>query len=231
MSDPECERLDAEATLSALDYPGTPAARSGVLEGDRYWPGRDPGRLDGRTLVLAVGSNASPAVLAAKLRRAGATGPVPMMRAEVDGLAIGHSAHVSRGGYVPAAPYVAETVTPMWALWLTGEQLAAIDRTEPNYVRVRRPAARHPIRLEDGREVAAYDVYASRWGVLGRDGVPLAFDTQTVLHARLAEVEELAGLGPWMDAPAIVRALRDPAFRTRVREAFVTAGWVVDAGL
>src|SRR5918992_2265232 len=100
MPDQQYVRIDASARPTALDYPGTPAPGSGVLDGDRYWPGRDGGRLDGRTLVLAVGSNASPVVLAGKLRRAGATGPVPMVRGDVDGLRVGHSAHVSLGGYV-----------------------------------------------------------------------------------------------------------------------------------
>jgi hypothetical protein len=229
--DQEYGWIDAATPPAALDYPGTPAPSSGVLDGDRFWPGRDPGRLDGRRVVLAVGSNAAPAVLAGKLRRAGAAGPVPMLRAEVAGLGVGHSAHVSTGGYVPAAPFVAPGAIATWALWLTDPQRAAVDATEPNYVRVPLRVADHPLRFEDGRPVEAFDVYASRWGVLGADGVPLRLGTQAELYARLADVDELAGLAPWSDAPAALLALANPTVGTRVREAFVTAGWVVDAGL
>src|SRR5919197_1207430 len=91
--------------FAALDYPGTPVPDSGVLDGDRFWLGRELDRLDDRTMVLAVGANASPSGLADKLGRAGVTGAVGMVRAEVAGLTVGHSAHVSRRGCVPAGPY------------------------------------------------------------------------------------------------------------------------------
>jgi hypothetical protein len=232
MATQEYVRVDAVPRLSALDYPGTPPTDSGVLDGDRFWPGRDPGKLDGRHLVLAVGSNASPGVLTGKLRRAGATGSVPMVRVEVDGLAVGHSAHVSRGGYVPAAPYAASDTTTAWGLWLTREQRVALDATEPNYTRVRLRAADRPIALEDGGPPTAYELYVSRWGVLAVDGErPVPLGSQLVLHARLAEVEEFATLAPWRDPEAAVSALADPVVQARIREALDAAGWVAAAGL
>jgi hypothetical protein len=222
--------IDVTRARPALEYPGAPASGTGLLDGDRFWIGRDAGRLDGRSLVLAIGSNAAPAVLAGKLHRAGVTDPVPFVRAEVHGVAVGHSAHVSRGGYVPAAPYAADVVTETWAQWLTDEQRAAVDATEPNYTRVELAAADYPIRLEDGRRVATYGIYASRWGVLAAGGVPLRLGTQAELHARLA-VDGPSELVPWGDAESAMRALADADVRERVRDWFAAAGWALDAGL
>ena len=217
--------------LAASDYPGTPAPGSGVLDGDRLWLGRDLDRLDDRTMVLAVGANAAPSVLAAKLLRAGVAGAVGMVRAEVEGLGVGHSAHVSRGGYIPAGPYAADRVASVVGLWVTPEQLAAIDATEPNYDRIALRGSDHSLRLELGRPPSTYDVYVSRWGVLAADGVPLRLGTQRELFARLGGDPALAGLAPWDDVEGAVRVLADSAARTRMREALVAAGWVVDAAL
>ena len=219
------------AVLAALDYPGTPAPGSGVLDGDRFWLGRELERLDDRTMVLAVGANAAPAVLAAKLRRAEVGGAVGMVRAEVSGLGVGHSAHVSRGGYIPAGPYAAEGVAMVVGLWVTAEQLTAIDATEPNYERVSLRCDDYELRLETGRPTPTYDLYVSRWGVLVTAGVPLRLRTQHELFARLAGDPTLSTLAPWDDAQAAVRVLADPAARARVREAFAAAGWVDDAAL
>lgn len=217
--------------LAALDYPGTPAPGSGVLDGDRFWLGRDLDRLDDRTMVLAVGANAAPSVLAAKLRRAGVAGAVGMVRAEVTGLGVGHSAHVSRRGYFPAGPYAAEGAVAVVGLWVTAKQLAAIDATEPNYDRIALRRDEHALRLETGRPPPTYDVYVSRWGVLAADVVPLRLKTQRELFVRLAGDPALAALAPWEDAEAAVRALADPAAQARIREALAGAGWVADAAL
>jgi hypothetical protein len=232
MFDREWVRVDAGAVLSALDYPGTPVRESGLLDGDRFWPGRRLASVDGRRLVLAVGSNADPTVLAGKLRRAGATGPVSMVLARAVGLAVGHSAHVSPGGYLPAAPYASAVTTPVVALWLTPEQGAAVDATEPNYRRVRLSASQWPLAIDAGEAPDDYDVYASRWGVLAPDGGrPVALGSQVALHRRLAVLGALAELAPWNDPAAVVTALADEGLRSRVRQVLADAGWVIDAGL
>ncbi len=139
--------------------------------------------LVGRTLVLAVGSNAYPSVLRRKL--AAVDPAVPTAACVVTGLAVGHSAHVSAGGYIPAAPYASPgSRTPMRAGWFTPAQLAALDGTEPNYQRVSLPVARFAIDLD----VEAFDVYRSRWGVLAHLGVPLVFQGQRELRALLERV-------------------------------------------
>jgi hypothetical protein len=148
-----------------LDYPWTASA-----------PEATKLSTEGRTLVVAVGSNASPAVLARKLAAVEPT--VPMAECVVTGIAVGHSAHVSAGGYVPAAPYDSPTArTPLRAGWFTPEQLAALDATEPNYERVSLATADYPLRLD----VEQFDVYRSRWGVLALDEAPLGLMAQADL--------------------------------------------------
>ena len=230
MSEPEYVRLTPSA-VAALDYPGTPAPGSGVLDGDRFWLGRKLDRLDDRAMVLAVGANASPSILANKLRLAEVSGAVGMVRAEVVGLAVGHSAHVSRRGYVPAGPYAADETTGVVALWLTDEQCTAIDATEPNYDRVELRRDDNPLRLEIGETPTTYGVYVSQWGVLATDGGALRLGTQRELFARLAATPALASLVTWDDPEAAVRALTDPTARVRVQDGFVAAGWVSDAAI
>lgn len=71
---------------------------------------------------------------------------------ELAGVLVGHSAHVSVGGYIPAAPYAGAGSTQVMLGWFEPAQLALLDATEPNYER------RH---LDAG-----VDVYVSRWGVI-----------------------------------------------------------------
>lgn len=142
--------------------------------------------VEGRTLVVAVGSNASPAVLARKL--ADADPVVPTSPCVVTGIAVGHSAHVSARGYIPAAPYAAPGVgTALHAGWFTPEQLDALDRTEPNYDRITLSAKRFLIELAAGT-AEHFDVYRSRWGVLAKDGTPLGLTGQRELFAMFASL-------------------------------------------
>ena len=133
-------------------YSGADPAGGGLLEGTRFHP-LPPGGLDralaradatpvrDRNLVVAVGSNASPAVLLGKLASAGVTATVPFVEGEVVGLRVGHSAHVSRAGYLAAAPVRAPGArTSVTALLLDDEQVGCLDQTEPNYIRRLLPA-------------------------------------------------------------------------------------------
>lgn len=138
---------------------------------------RDEGAapLADRTLVVAVGSNQSPAVIAAKYRRFGLVSPVttPFLSCIVQELAVGHSAHVSARGYIAAAPHHAPgAVTELVATWFDAAQLEIVDRSEPNYERIELTQAGHPLELPTGQRPARFAVYASRWGVIA-DGPPL----------------------------------------------------------
>jgi len=210
-----------------LDYPGTPTREAGVLSADGGWTplrgGSPVHLLRGRTCVVAVGSNASPQVLHGKLAAAGACTDVPMAPYDLVGLAVAHSAHVSRGGYLPTAPYLAPGVhSRVVAAWLDGPALAAVDATEPSYVRRDLPAA------VTGAPVGG-QVYVSRWGVLAPAGVPLAPTTQAGVHTVLARDPGLAALLPLGDPAATVAALADGGVRRSVRARLERLGWVADA--
>ncbi|CAN5821170.1 hypothetical protein BH20ACT6_BH20ACT6_00880 [soil metagenome] len=216
--------------MQPLDYPGSPATVPGLLTRDGDWRelGGDPvpGRLRrGRVCVVAVGSNAAPQVLAAKLRAAGVPVEVALVPCRLDGLAVAHSAHVSPAGYVATTALAAPGErTPVVASWFTDDQLTALDATEPNYTRRALPTT------VTGAPTGA-ETYVSRWGVLAPGGVALAPTTQRDVHRLLATDPELAGLLPRDDGPATVRALLDPPVRDRVRQRLVDLGWVSPTGL
>lgn len=221
-----------------LTYPGRIPATSGVLFDDTYIPLRplDAGPPDeweaaGETLaallargglpplgerhpVVAVGSNAAPGQLLRKFRDHAVRPVVPMTLADVPGVAPGVSAHVSRWGYVPAAPIETGESSRLFVLWLDEEQLAALDLTEPNYHR--RPL-RHPITLESGLRHPPPFVYTGRHGCLaGRDGRPRRLAPQRALIQDLldgsAELRRLCG-----DTPDdFVAGVRDETVREAV---------------
>jgi hypothetical protein len=144
-----------------------------------------------RTLVVAVGSNQTPRTIARKYDRSGrrVRRTTPFVRCTVHHLAVGHVPRAAAPGYVPAAPFRAEGERmELVATWFDAEQLAVVDGTEPNYDRVRLPAAHFPLRLATGERPAHFDVYASRWGVLA-DGVPIP-----LRHRQQELFDELVGL-------------------------------------
>ncbi len=192
-----------------LTYPGRVPAGSGVLMDDAYVPLRVEGgeqdrwRADGVSLgallaregaepmcgrhrVVAVGSNAAPGQLRAKFRDHGVRPLVPMTAADVTGVVPGVSAHVSRWGYVPAAPIAAPGETAgLFVLWLDEEQLAALDLTEPNYVR--RPLAARVV-VAAGAPLTGVFVYEGRHGcVADGHGRPRRLTSQRALVQSLLE--------------------------------------------
>lgn len=175
------------------------------------WDGADvriePGTVDvrGRTPVAAVGSNASPLVLARKLA-ALPSGLVALRPQRLRGVRVGHSAHVSAGGYVPAAPYAGDGAVDAVVGWFDAEQLALVDATEPNYDRRA---------LTSGTQV-----YVSRWGVVAVDGRPLPL---------LGQAELLARLRPPALRGRASADLADPAVRAAV-SGWLQAEHAVDAG-
>lgn len=143
-----------------------------------------------RTLVVAVGSNQTPQTIARKYRRSGEDLQVatPFLRCTVRHLAVGHVAHSSVRGYVAAAPHRADGERmELVATWFDDAQLAVLDRTEPNYHRLRLRAEDFPLTLATGEEPAQFELYASRWGLIGRERpIPL--------HHRQQELfDELVG--------------------------------------
>jgi len=209
--------------VHGVDYPFAVPARAGLLTADGGWS-RLPEDLDlsGRTAVVAVGSNAVPAVVAAKLAAACAGGWVPFQPNEIRGVAVAHSAHVSPGGYVPTTALAdVHSVLTLVVSWFDDAQLTALDDTEPNYRRSALPA---------GCGVLGAMSYVSRWGVLAPGGAPLAPTSQTDVFRRL-RVDPL--LAEWLaaDDATVVEALREPGLALRVRERFAALGWSRPTGL
>ncbi len=175
-----------------------------------------PGPRTGRA-VVAVGSNAVPAVLREKLVRHSANPEVAVAPLRVAGLAIGHSAHVSVRGYIAAAPYAAPGRTAdVHVSWLDDDQLAALDATEPNYARI---------------AFGDVDLYGSKWGVLGVAGVPIEFTTQRALHAVLDRNGAGGGVIYPDDPDETIARLQQPDVRDRLRKLWAEQGFAVSSGL
>ncbi len=184
-----------------------------------------------RTPVLAVGSNAAPAVLRHKLGSRGVSTVVPVLTGVVRALDVTHSAHVARGGYVPAAPvHRARSRGRVVLQLLDDDQLAAVDETEPNYERVEVSAARYPVVLGGGVRPRRVHLYASRRGVLalpGRAAGALLSQPEVLRLLDAAGVPHTGG-----DAhEAAGRLARSPEVRAAVHDALAELGLARDAGL
>lgn len=236
-------RPDVDLASTPWDYPGPPAPHSGALVDGRL---RRLGPADLRHIgeagsdapafVVAVGSNASPGVLQRKLAGHGLAGPITFVTGVLRGCAVGHSAHVSAPGYVPAAPYAEPAAsTPVVVLLLSARQVECLDGTEPNYVRRRVVRGELTLLVDGGREPDAFDLYDTRWGVLGPPGAaPPALTSQAALHEHLgAHWEPYAALlGGDATVEQTVRRLgADPRLRERVGDAFHATGWAAPTGL
>lgn len=131
--------------------------------------------VDQRVLTVAVGSNASAAVMLRKFRDHKVSTVVPFFTAQASGLVVGQSGHVSPKGYLAATGVLTqqadETVALVAAL-LDREQLAALNDTEKNY----RPRWIPPsmVRLEfaNGEVAGGFLLYDSSHGALSRPGHP-----------------------------------------------------------
>lgn len=204
-------------------YPGRAVPGPGLLRDGRFVAMADLGDLkaglraggladlSGRTAVLAIGSNACAAVVLRKLESVGVDASVPFISGRAPGIAVGHSAHRSVAGFIPAAPHLRPGALNMFIVNMFGdEQLAAIDGTEPNYRRITVDCA-----LPDRRTA---ELYVSRWGVIappGRAVLPLM--AQQDLFGRLTQ--ECQGFQEIMEASGRTAGL------------LAEQGWARDAGL
>jgi hypothetical protein len=192
-----------------LLYPGAWPRESGLLDGDHFLP-LDHLVHEGRSPVLAVGSNASPGQLRHKMAESGITTALPMVKATVTGIDVGVSAHVSRMGYVSASPFEApHTVRELFVIWLDAEQLAAVDASEgvplPNGNFGRAWLSAPEVRVGPSPGVVLPGVYAyvNRHGVLHDGtgtGAPRTHPGQRALLTELlvgsARLRELFGVTP-----------------------------------
>jgi hypothetical protein len=212
-------------------YPGTRPPASGLLHDGSYSRLAVPPSTAERYVVVAVGSNASPAVMHRKLATNGVDGTVPFIHAEVTGLRVGHSAHVSRAGYIPAAPILTPPArTSVVAVFLDHEQLTAVDRTEPNYIRESVGQDECRLSLAGGESPASFQLYVSRRGVLAPPGEqPLGLMDQDALFAHLRQrCEPFSRLLPAGDRAAMRRFASDEHLRDQAMDAFHRGGWVAE---
>ncbi|MEU1055544.1 hypothetical protein ABZ397_23725 [Streptomyces sp. NPDC005876] len=187
-----------------LLYPGAWPRESGLLDGDELLPLDVPVH-PGRTPVIAIGSNGCPGQLRHKMAESGIASPIPMVKAEVTGLDVGVSAHVSRMGYVSASPVAAPgVVRELFVLWLDAGQLAVIDASEGvplpagSYTRAWLPAPEVRVEVADGTVLPGAYAYVNRHGVLhDGTGVPRRHPGQRALISGLlaasARLRELFG--------------------------------------
>ncbi|MBR7744534.1 hypothetical protein KC207_14660 [Phycicoccus sp. BSK3Z-2] len=184
-----------------------------------------------RTPLLAVGSNAAASVIRHKLTRVGVSSVVPLLTGVVRNLAIGHTAYVSRGGYVPAAPvHRSRARTPVVLQLVDDEQLAAIDATEGGYDRVELRAGHYPLVLTGGVRPTRFHVYAASEGVLGLPGTGRRFLPQHEVLGAL-HAEGMPHTDEVEPAAIAARFAASPDHRLEVKGAIADRGMAVDAGL
>jgi hypothetical protein len=144
--------------------------------------------VDDRALVVAVGSNASPAVMHRKFSLAQVSTVVPFVKATVAGIGVGHSAHVGKPGYVPAAPFLAPiATTSVVAALLDASQMKTLDDTELNYVRAGLSSGEFGLRFESGEVPESFSIYVSRWGLVrgeAEDPLPISSQSDVFAHLR-----------------------------------------------
>lgn len=220
-----------------LSYPGTCAPWSFRLRGDVVT------RFDGlvprhRTPVLALGSNACPAQLAAKFRGRACSDDLLGLVVAVERLQARPSAHLGRSGYWPFAPVAGPSHGPdagrAVLCLLDEEQMDVLDRTEPNYDRRRLDGRAHPV-TGAPEEVCADGVwvYVSKHGVVDDPRLPSWSDpppSQTVL---LAALTALVPVPPELAEPAALSAAlrRDPGLADFLTDAVKQHLVVRDADL
>lgn len=179
------------ARLAPESYPGPVPGYSYVLVGTQVLPletqahavlrfvddvlrqaGASP--LAGRIPVAAYGANASPPQLVWKFRNALPEVAIPVLRGRIRGLRLAFSAHVNRWGYMPAAVRASDRLGEELATFVTfldPEQVARMDKTEPNYERVTigHPGGDSILLLDSGEELRMCSLYRTRHGVLDLD--------------------------------------------------------------
>lgn len=125
--------------------------------------------LDSRSPVVSIGANSSPDVLRRKFARfrQPVSRILPLVRGQLHHIGVGHSAHVSKAGYIAAAPYFQRgRRSTVWVAWLDERQLMALDETELNYQRIELTGEDCPLVLDNGECPETFSLFASRWGVL-----------------------------------------------------------------
>lgn len=186
-------------------------------------------RVDDRFPVLAIGSNASPGQMRAKLERAHVSGVLPMIRAEVSGWQTTVAAHVSRPGYLPisAVRDPDARAVPMMVLLCDRSQVGAIDDTEPNYWRVAGDGLT-PVVLDGGETLTHFLMYLGKHGVLADgSGHPVPWSSEPdAIQQVLESLDNPKRLGR-TPAEFVHRCATDEQLRDWVRTTMQAQGRVI----
>jgi hypothetical protein len=209
----------ADILARAVAYPYPAPLRSFVQVGERTHDLTEAPDLVGRRPLLAYGANASPAVLAPKLR-ALRSEPLPVLRAELAGFDVVYSAHISPYGSVPSTLQRSPgTTTPVYVAYPTESQEELLTATEPNYEL--QQLAGFEVRTEEGEELSFLDAFVSRHGCLAIDGGEVALAAIEADGRRfpsLGEVEVLERvrhvLAPELELERFVESSLDPGLAT-----------------
>lgn len=183
---------------------------------------------EGRTAVLASGSNQSPQQLSRKYGTGGnGVGPggnggggddvvIPMTLASIHDFDSVYSAHITSYGSIPSTPHPSPgTVVNLFINWLTDGQLRRMHETEQpgvNYHFGRLKGVR--ITLAGGRrlgEAHGGEVYGyvSAHGCLTRDGQPISLGAVTAQGRRYAALGQIEAISHARDHAAPGQAVDD----------------------
>ncbi len=155
-----------------------------------------PDLYEGRTPVVAHGSNRSPRQLA---RKFGSDAEIPVSRARLADYDVVYSAHMTRYGAIAAnLRHVPGTTVEVWVTWLTGDQLARMHATELGTEIYRfgtLGAVRLALEAGPAPEIQEAGAYLSTYGYLALDGAPIglaAVPAEGRPHESLHQREVLA---------------------------------------
>ncbi len=173
------EPSHSDRTLSrALDYPYARPDRCYLFHNSSVKPasGRDSYR-EGRTPILAYGSNRAPEQLHRKFGDLPQREAILVEMCDISGWDVVHSAHVTSYGAIPAALHEAEDVSVKVAVtWLSGKQLEIMDKSEHAGQNYGREHLGRTALLADGASIDEVQAYKTIHG-------PLFFDNRIASHA------------------------------------------------
>lgn len=219
-------RLDHQQVQVDGPTPGLGAGVS-VMALDQVLGQLEVAPLGDRTAVMAFGSNACPGQMRTKLLRAEVSSVLPMIRATVEGWRPAVAAHVSRPGYLPITPVPDGDAVKVAVVLVFCDraQLAAIDRSEGNYRRVRASTA---ARTGSGTDVSDCHLYRAAHGALAAtEGRPLAWSGEWDAISTVMDLLPATGDRPFRSPTDFVTRCRaDEALRARVRDQLAAAGHV-----
>ena len=202
---------DAAALARARAYPfGPPRHAYLFVDGEmQLLPRLDT---NGRTPVLAVGSNRSPDQLARKYADFPPGNQIPVSAARLAEFDVVYSSHFARYGSLPARLWPRPGVTvEVGVLWLTDAQLAHMHTTEgaANYAYGRLSGIR--LEVEGTGSMTAINGYLGKRPPVVHEGAPVA----------LAEIAADNRHGPALAQPAALDVARDVLTTNRNSDAFL----------